>query len=183
MQHATWQGADSPASPIHTARLILVSAIPAMIEADRDQHNFAGVTGLRIPESWPPEHWDAGALNWLLRKLAEYPDCAGWCRYVALPSQEGPTLVGTCGCVGPPEATDDVEIGYSILPPYQRRGYATEAVSALIEWIFHFHHVRSVNAQTFPDLAASLGVLRRCGFIAAGEGAEPGALRFWRART
>lgn len=115
--------------------------------------------------------------------MAEYPDAAGWCRYVALKSSSRPILIGTCGCVGPPESTVDVEIGYSILPQYQRNGYATEATAALVDWIFCFAHVRSVNAQTFPHLAGSLGVLQRLRFEAAGDGSEPGALRFRRMRS
>ncbi len=188
MHAATWRGAGSPASPIHTSRLTLLDATPAMIRADKNgsvanRQDFAAATGLSIPECWPPEHWDASALDWLLNTMSEHPDAPGWARYIALRTAGTAMLIGSCGCVGPPEATDDVEIGYSVLPPFQRQGYATEATTALIEWIFRFAHVRSVNAQTFPHLAGSLGVLRRCGFTAAGDGAEPGALRFRRMRA
>lgn len=183
MHHATWQGDETPAAPIYTSRLILISATPAMICADRDAQDFASATGLEIPAEWPPEHWDPDALNWLLNRMAEHPEAAGWARYIALPSEARLKLIGTCGCVGPPEATDDVEIGYSILPAYQRQGFASEATEALVQWIFRFGHVHSVNAQTFPDLLGSLGVLRRCGFAFAGEGSEPGAIRFRRMRA
>jgi ribosomal-protein-alanine N-acetyltransferase len=181
MHHVTRQGAPSPATAIETSRLLLVTVTASSLQA-HDANELAASTGLTIPSSWPPEHWDADALHWLLNKMAEFPDTTGWCRYIALKPAGLPTLIGTCGCVGPPEATDDVEIGYSVLPEYQRQGYATEAVTALIEWIFGFARVRSVNAQTFPHLAASLGVLRRCGFAPAGEGSEPGAVRFRRMR-
>ncbi len=182
MHYATWQGADLPASTITTPRLELIDATPSMIRADRDGGDFAAATGLMVPPAWPPEHWDRDALTWLLNKMAEYPNAAGWGRYIALKSDGQPLLIGTCGCVGPPEATEDVEVGYSILPECQRNGFATEAVTAWVDWVFRFSHVRSVNAQTFPHLAGSLGVLRRCGFLAAGEGSEPGALRFRRMR-
>jgi RimJ/RimL family protein N-acetyltransferase len=182
MHHATWQSADSPASTIETPRLLLLTVTAASLRS-QNHHDIAAATGLLVPAVWPPEHWDADACNWLLNKMAEYPEASGWCRYVALKSAGGPTLIGTSGCVGPPQATGDVEIGYSILPDYRRHGYATEAVEALIGWIFRFAHVRSIHAQTFPHLAPSLGVLRRCGFIAAGEGGEPGAVRFRRMRA
>lgn len=182
MHHATWQGAASSASPIETPRLLLMTATASSLQA-RSREDLALATGLMVPQSWPPEHWDADAMNWLLNKMAEYPDATGWCRYVALKSAGTPGLIGTCGCVGPPEATDDVEIGYSILPEHQRQGYAAEAVEAFVDWIFGFAHVRSVNAQTFPHLTGSLCVLRRCGFLpAGGEGSEPGAVRFRRMR-
>ena len=181
MHHATWQGACLPASPIETPRLLLVTLTPAMVRADK-QNRLAAAAGLIVPPEWPPEHWDASALEWLLNTMAQYPEAPGWCRLVALKSPGTPIVIGTCGCVGPPEATDDVEIGYSILPAFQRRGYATEAAGALVEWIFAFAHVRSVNAQTFPHLEGSLGVMRRLGFVEAGAGAEPGAVRYRRIR-
>lgn len=177
MHHATWQGADSPASPIETPRLLLLAATPAMIRADGDG-NLAAAIDLIVPASWPPEHWDRHALDWLLNTMAQHPSTVGWCRFIALKSPGAVTLIGTCGCVGPPEATDDVEIGYSILPEFQRRGYATEAARALVDWVFQFAHVRSVNAQTFPHLAGSLGVMRNCGLTPAGEGGEPGAVHY-----
>ena len=181
MHHAPQHGALSRTPAIETPRLLLVTVTVPSLRA-QDARTLAAATGLTVPSSWPPEDWDAHAMEWLVNKLAEYPESTAWCRYIALKSANPPLLVGTCGCVGPPEATDDVEIGYSVLPEHQRQGYATEAVTALIEWIFGFAHVRSVNAQTFPHLAGSLGVLRRCGFAPAGEGSEPGAVRLRRMR-
>jgi RimJ/RimL family protein N-acetyltransferase len=179
MHTGIWQGAGTPASPLETPRLVLIDITRAMLLQSQSQGNggLARASGLIVPASWPPEDWDQKAVQWVLDKMDEWPGSQGWGRYVTLRSPH-PTLIGSCGCVGLPEATDDVEIGYAILPEYQRRGYATEAVSALLKWIFSFAHVRSINAQTFPHLAGSLGVLRRLGFVAAGDGAEPGAVRF-----
>ena len=73
----------------------------------------------------------------------------------------------------PIELNDDPEIGYGMLPAFQRCGYATEAVAALIAWIFSHPHVRSVNAQTFPHLERSLGVMVKNGLQFAGPGPGP----------
>ena len=79
----------------------------------------------------------------------------------------------TCWLLGPIELTDDPEIGYGLLPEFQHRGYATEAVATLVAWIFEHPHIRSVNAQTFPDHHPSLRVLERSGFQFAGPGPGP----------
>lgn len=51
MQHATWQGADSPASRIETPRLLLINATPSLIQIDRNQEDgqedFATAAGLQ----------------------------------------------------------------------------------------------------------------------------------------
>jgi RimJ/RimL family protein N-acetyltransferase len=38
-------------------------------------------------------------------------------------------------------------------------------------------------AQTLPELAPSIGVLEKCGFRFAGEGGEPGVIRYERGRA
>ena len=47
-----------------------------------------------------------------------------------------PTLVGAGGYFGPPDADGTVEIGYSVLPEWQRHGYATQMTEALVNNVF-----------------------------------------------
>jgi RimJ/RimL family protein N-acetyltransferase len=162
------------AQDIVTERLALVATTPEMLRADfAKSPEFAQFIDARVPATWPSEGWDEDAYNYLLSRMEKYPDCRGWSRYIVLKAPEGRTLAGGCGLLGPIELTDDPEIGYGLLPEFQRQGYATEAVTALVEWIFQHLHVRSVNAQTFPGHSGSLGVLARCGFHPAGPGPGP----------
>lgn len=55
------------------------------------------------------------------------------------------------------------EIGYFLSPAYWHRGYATEAVAALIDLLFA-EGQRRVVADTDPDNAASIAVTKRLGF-------------------
>ena len=48
------------------------------------------------------------------------------------------SLVGSGGYFGPPGREGVVEIGYSVLPEWQRRGYATEIVNSLVSHDFFF---------------------------------------------
>lgn len=90
------------------------------------------------------------------------------------------TLVGCTGAF--PKDAGDVELGYSTLPSHQRRGYATEAVTALVNWLFTHKRVASVSAQTYPTLPESIKVMERCGLTPAGPGDEPTTIRYRRAR-
>jgi ribosomal-protein-alanine N-acetyltransferase len=169
---------------IASERLDLISITPAMLRADFTKSpEFAQLIHAKVPAGWPSEGWDENAYNYLLERMEKYPHSKGWSRYIAVRSSDGErTLAGGCGLLGPIELTDDPEIGYGLLPEFQHQGYATEAVAALVEWIFEHPHIRSVNAQTFPDHHPSLRVLARSGFHHAGTGHEAGAILFLRFR-
>ena len=86
--------------------------------------------------------------------------------------------MGAGGYFGPPDGQGTVEVGYSVLPEWQRRGYASEMVEVLVKHAFTFDRVERVTAQTTEANPASIAVLLRCGFRAAGAGREVGTLRF-----
>lgn len=135
-----------------------------------------------MPLSWPHEYLDAPALEYVLNRLESHPAEAGWWMYfVLLPDGPKRVLIGTAGYKGPPEE-GAVEIGYGIVRDHRRRGYASEAVAALLERAFAEKSVKQVIAETLPELVGSIGVLRKAGFSDAGAGSEPGVIRFALAR-
>ncbi len=82
-------------------------------------------------------------------------------------------VIGEIGFVGPPR-DGAVTIGYAIVPSARRRGYATEAISALSAWALGEPDVREVRAQTLPENEPSIRALLRAGFV---EDASSGKLR------
>ncbi|MBQ6934288.1 MAG: GNAT family N-acetyltransferase [Clostridia bacterium] len=58
----------------------------------------------------------------------------------------------------------NVEIGYVIHPDHQNKGYATEALKAVIEKLFEQGYA-AVSAGIFEDNIASRRVLEKCGFV------------------
>jgi RimJ/RimL family protein N-acetyltransferase len=157
----------------------LISVTEAMLVADREAHGLDELLGAVVPTTWPPEYWDHKAIDYLYARIHRNPQSKGWCRYVALKQASAPPLlIGGCGCTEPPESLEEVEIGYSILKEFRRHGYITEAINAFVPWIFTYSPVHSVCAQTYPHLAASIGVLRKCGFIPDGAGKDPGTMLF-----
>ena len=85
------------------------------------------------------------------------------------------TLVGGIEFKGIPNEKGEIEVGYGIEPEHQRKGYATEAVGAMIKWAFEHDDVKVFQAQTDPDNEISKKVLRKNGLIEVGVGNE-GAL-------
>jgi RimJ/RimL family protein N-acetyltransferase len=71
--------------------------------------------------------------------------------------------VGGIGFFGPPDSDARVELGYGLIASARGRGYATEAVRALVA-VARRHGARSLAADTELDNAASQHVLRKAGF-------------------
>jgi RimJ/RimL family protein N-acetyltransferase len=123
---------------------------------------------------WPPEHHDAETLRFWLEELSRSGSAGWWLYYAVVTDSPSPTLIGSFGYKGPP-AEGVVEIGYSVVPSWQRRGLATEASRALIESAWN-RGADVVIAHTLAHLEPSIGVLRKLGFERCGS--ETGELEF-----
>jgi len=76
-------------------------------------------------------------------------------------------LLGDCGFCLTEER--QVKIGYTIDPQYQQKGYATEAVTGLIEYLFSHLNIHRVTAHTDPMNLASQKVVQKLGFRQEGH--------------
>ena len=167
---------------ITTDRLELVAGTPAMARAEVDDPALVfRLLQAERPADWPPPLNDEQSARYFADRLDEAPDRVGWLLwYVALRQRRHRrrVIIGNIGFKGGPDADGTVEIGYSMRPTFQGRGYATEAAHGIIAWAFSHPEVRRVVADTFPHLMPSIRVLEKNGFRPVGPGAEPGALRF-----
>lgn len=165
---------------LKAGRLRLVAMTPAMLIAE-DGGNFnvlAQILRAKLTAEWPPADWEPHVCRLILTQYEEMPETLGWHRYVLLDDGlgRGRTLVGAVG--GFPKAGGDVEIGYSTLPEFQRRGYATGAAGALVEWLLRREGVASVSAQAFARTPESIKVMERCGMRYVGDGDDAGTVRY-----
>jgi [ribosomal protein S5]-alanine N-acetyltransferase len=159
--------------PIFTDRLELrPGSAAAYAVAPDDGKGLAGVLEIVVPAEWPVENYDEEALQFSLRALeaGEEPPM----RYVI--ERGTNTLVGVVGGGSPKDGT--LVTGYAVLPQYQRRGYATEAVEGLIRWAFGRADVDRIIADTYPKLVASIRVLEKTGFRHVGPGDGERVIRY-----
>ena len=75
-----------------------------------------------------------------------------------------------------------VEIGYGIVNEYQCKGYATEAVKAVVTWALNQSNVVCVKAETEESNVASKRVLDKVGFMPTGEVGVEGPI-FYKVRV
>ena len=61
-------------------------------------------------------------------------------------------------------APDALEIGYSVFPPYRRRGYAVAAAMALIQWANTERGIKFFVASINHENMASQRVAAKVGF-------------------
>lgn len=59
---------------------------------------------------------------------------------------------------------DQWEIGYSLAPEHQGRGYATEAISAILDRAFWHDRIHRITGSVDPANTASIRLLQRLGF-------------------
>lgn len=170
---------------IVTSRLVLIAITPEMLQSEqRDDHRLGELLHASIPSNWPPVDWEPHVLAILLKQFELYPDQIGWLRHIVLPHEEGSrTLIGSVGAFWRESSPNECEIGYSILPPHEGQGLATEATQALIDCLrrnSHLAHVSltSIFANTFPRLKGSIRVMEKCGLAFEGDGQEEGTIRY-----
>jgi ribosomal-protein-alanine N-acetyltransferase len=164
-----------------TDRLRLVAGTKVLAAAEiKDRVEFAKLLGASVPETWPPDNL-RDVLGYFCGLYREHPEWEGWLAWYAIRiDKDYPTLCGSIGFKGPPDKRGMVEIGYSVLPEFQRQGLATEMVAGIIQWAKHQPEVRQIEAETNINDKASIRVLEKNGFICLGVGLEPNAIKFHR---
>ncbi|WP_324731392.1 GNAT family N-acetyltransferase [Pseudomonas paeninsulae] len=125
-----------------------------------------------VSKDWPSGEYDRNAMVFFLSCFESGGTAVqGWYGWYAIniDAVSGErSLVGSGGYFGPPDSNGVVEIGYSVLPEWQRRGFAKEIVSALVAHALSFEKTNSIIARTSPVNEASKRVLISSGFRETG---------------
>lgn len=148
-----------------TERLELKSlSAQAAAALPEDRENACRDIGAQLAEAWP----DPDLLGVLRRQAAASPDSECFGVWVMI-ERDSRCVVGDIGFHGPPDEAGAIEVGYSVVPSHRRRGYATEAAVALIEWARSQPSVHGIVAGCDPQNVPSVRTLERVGFYRTGE--------------
>jgi RimJ/RimL family protein N-acetyltransferase len=151
--------ADTGSEPIVTDRLRLRRSSPedadeiSVYRSDPDVHRWQG-WGRTDPEAIRAEiHEMAG----------REPGAPGGWVQLSVEERETGRLVGDVG-LSPAEGEPGViKVGYTIAPAFQGRGYATEAIAALVTYAFDRLGADVVRAYASADNVPSIRVAEKVG--------------------
>jgi RimJ/RimL family protein N-acetyltransferase len=123
---------DADAPPILTERLLLRRSAPEDAEAIAAYRSDPMV---RRYQGWGQT--DAATIRAQIEEMAGRApgEPGGWVQYTVF-ERDGERLVGDVGLAPAEEEPGVIKIGYTIDPAFQGRGYATEAVRALVAFVF-----------------------------------------------
>ena len=165
---------------LQTPRLALIETPLDVIRTRLERADFdaavptpSGTISVHFPEAWPG---DELVLFPMYLEPSHEPSWGGF----ALELATG-RAVGGAGCKGRPGDDGRVEIGYGLSPEARGKGYATELVGALVDWLLARPEVSAVTAETSVENRASQRVLEKCNFVRVGERTdeEDGPLYLW----
>lgn len=113
-------------------------------------------------QSWGTESVDV--IQSYVRDLAssEFGTPGKWYQ-VGLYSRENDKLIGDCGFRVLATDAEQAEVGITLAPEFQHKGYATEALAALLNFLFAELKKHRVIGSVDPRNLASMKLLERIG--------------------
>ncbi|SES37008.1 GNAT family N-acetyltransferase [Salipaludibacillus aurantiacus] len=95
-----------------------------------------------------------------LNSLKKDPSLYGWGPWLIL-LRNNSRVIGDIGFKGKPDSKKSIEVGYGIITSERNRGYATEALEALVNWAFYLKNVKYITALCRHDNYSSIRVLEK----------------------
>lgn len=167
---------------LQTERLELIAGTGKLVHAEiAHREQLVHLLEAQVPENWPPELFTIEIAEFVAVQLDKEESRGEWFHWYWILRSQTPAdrvLIGVSG-FSQPTLEGTVEIAYSLLPEFQGRGYATEAVKGLVAWAFTHPEIRRVVAEALPEKIPSIHVLERNGFKTMGEGVVKGIMVLW----
>jgi ribosomal-protein-alanine N-acetyltransferase len=83
--------------------------------------------------------------------------------------KENGEKIGTCGYHCWKRESCEIEMGYDLQPSYWRKGYMSEALTAIIKFAAEEMKVKKIYAHISVDNIASIKIAEKMGFVKTGE--------------
>ena len=150
---------------IETKRLVLKPlSYNELIKHVRSPNELARDLGLTPSTSLIEKEVQEAILDDLLPNLSDLEkDPLFYTMWIIIEKSIKSIIGGTC-FHGEPDENGEVEIGYGTDSNYQNKGYMTEAISGVIQWVKDNKHAHTIKAETDKTNIASILVLEKNNF-------------------
>ena len=169
----------APIAAIQSERLELVAMSAEFHAASlaEDRARMQELLGARVPADWPEPRF----ARLFLTKLREQPSWAPWLARAIVLRGEERRMLGHAGFHSAPAPSyldvylpGGVELGYTVFASERRRGYAREAVAALMAFARREQPgLSGFVASISPTNEPSLRLVRGFGFAKLGDYDDP----------
>jgi len=142
---------------------------PRLLLRRLERSDAAGLASYRsLPEVARHQSWTSFGLDDATRLIKSQrrtqPGVPGTWFQLAIVEKTDRNLVGDCGLHCTQAEPHQLEIGITLAPTYQRRGYATEALESVLAFGFSVLKVHRLSAVTAAENTAAAALFRRLGF-------------------
>ena len=120
-------------------------------------------------QGWEAPYPRAAGERMIRELLRQHPDTPGQWFQFAMELRATGELIGDCASGTDLEDARQAEIGFTLRPEFQGRGYATEGARTLLGYLFGARAMHRVTARCDPRNAASVAVLERLGMRREGH--------------
>jgi RimJ/RimL family protein N-acetyltransferase len=151
---------DAMTTSLSSERLLLRNLEPC---------DAAGLSGYRsLPEVARFQSWSTFDLDDAQRLVSEQAGCqpgvpGTWFQFAIVEKTSG-SIMGDCGLHCLSDDPHQMELGITLDPRHQKRGYATEALSCVLDFVFTTLAAHRVSAITDAANLRAASLFRRLGF-------------------
>jgi RimJ/RimL family protein N-acetyltransferase len=146
-------------TPLKTDRLTLRRLSP---EDAPDVHAYRSDPEVSRYQMWRPRSLD-DTREFLEQLAAVEPDTPGTWLQLAIVSRDNNAVIGDCGIRFPDNDPHQAELGITLKPSHQRQGFASEALSAVLAYVFESLRKHRVFTSIDPRNLASIALVSRIG--------------------
>ncbi len=130
-----------------------------IMENDLSAYNLIGAVKT---EMWPEAADIKDILHIIRDSLGHKPNPDGFDSWIFI-NKEDNRIIGDGGFKGSPDENGVIDIGYAIVEAQRRKGFALEAVSALLKWGLSQSCVTAVTADCLESNIPSIKILTKLG--------------------
>ncbi|WP_186577121.1 GNAT family N-acetyltransferase [Aquibacillus kalidii] len=152
---------------IKTNRLTIITFTVQMIEAALNgREELEKIVDYNVADEYPLDVYKQ-FFPYKIDRFSNFPEENEWEGIII--HNEDNCIIGDMGFKGGPDEKGEMDIGYSIVPSYQGKGYATEMAIAMVEWGLRQPDVKKITASCSDHNTASIKVLTKAGLKQIGK--------------